>query len=121
VDRKYREGTFWAIRSDLTVTPNQRFWVGEIVKIALSPAQPDINAPDPDDIPGSPYWLKIWWCDVPQEFGDYYRMYHDVDGVRVKSMSWEAAEDANFLFKLQGMVFVNTIQQQARIAIENRL
>ena len=73
------------MESDQRETPNQRFWIGQVMNITLAQNMPDINLEDPDPVlgtnvlfiqsilsgmlfmhavfySGAPWWLKICLC-----------------------------------------------------------
>ena len=86
-------GDFVTMKSDLTITPAQRFWVGQVMNICHSSVIPDINVSDPMDTPNTTRWVKIWWHEAKVEYGKYKKAFHSLQsGQKERSMSWDYEE-----------------------------
>ena len=96
----YNIGDYVLIQSDKTLTPNQRFWVGQVMNTTRRHTIPDINADDPPPEDDAIRWFKVWWCSSNKEFGVYTKEFICPNGVRSRSMSWE--EEVRVICKLKG-------------------
>ena len=68
-----------AVKADRDITPEQRFWLGEVMNITRTNSTPDINEPDPVPERNAPRWYKLWWREAKKEYGKYRQAYHRMD------------------------------------------
>ena len=104
----------WVImKSDKDITPDQRFWVGQVCNITRAECMPNINLPDPIEIPGADRFFKIWWSSAEKEYGKYTRDYYTVQGKKQRQMSWES--ENTFIAVLEdGLASTNTIRKKKK-------
>jgi len=96
----YNISDYVLILADQTITPDQRFWVAQVMNTVCCPHMPDIDIEDPPSQDHAQRWLKVWWSESESEYGRYRRGYHTNGGRRVRSMSWEA--ETNVICKVIG-------------------
>ena len=75
----YNVGDIVAVKADRDITPDQRFWLGEVMNITRTHSTPDINEADPEPEPNAPRWYKLWWREAKKEYGKYRKAWHRMD------------------------------------------
>ena len=76
----YNVSDYVLVKADVSITPTQRFWVGQIMNVTCSARKPNIDLGDPVSRDNQPRWLKIWWSESDREYGKYSRGYHMAGG-----------------------------------------